>query len=241
MPPRKTNYRKKRAPKRYAKKPTSNSAISLMTDNMAKLSSVQTPTSGQAIQSQTMYSGTFQLANSARATALAPNYSQYKIDYVEVRIKPLFDTFVNSITASYAPNLYFYINKSGQSGVTTLTNLKSMGLNPKPFSKDGFYTYRFKPSVIIDVVGGTTPFPQSGSAVMRKNSPWLNTNILPFGSTGFNLDTTLHWGYNLFIEVPGATATDVATIEVETHFCFRYPLSVSAPGDQLVLPRNLSC
>jgi len=187
-----------------------------------------------------MYSGSFQIGNSARATALAPNYQQYKIDYVEVRIKPLFDTFVNAITASYAPNLYFYINKSGSQGIVGVTNLKSMGIDPKPFSRDGFYTYRFKPSAIIEV--GTSGVPGVTNApVMRKNSPWLNTNNTPFGSTGFTLDATFHWGYNLFIEVPGASATDVATIEVETHFCFRYPLSVSAPGEAFVAPKELSC
>jgi len=185
-----------------------------------------------------MYSGTFQIGNSVRATALAPNYQQYKIDYVEVRIKPLFDTFVNAITASYAPNLYFYINKSSSQGVVGIANLKNMGIDPKPFAKDGFYVYRFKPAAILDTATANsgTSFP-----VMRKNSPWLNTNQTPFGTSGFQIDQTLHWGYNLFIEVPGASATDVATIEVETHFCFRYPLSVSTPGELSVAPLKLSC
>lgn len=207
---------------------------------MAKLSSVSVPTAGTTINSQTMYSGTVQIGNSVRASALAPNYQQYRVDYVEVRIKPLFDTFVNGITASSAPNLYFYINKSG-SPITGLTDMKSMGLNPKPFAKDGDIVYRFKPSAILSTDSKGSSADYLGPT-LRKNSPWLNTNNNPYTLSGFAIDNTTHWGYNLYIEVAqGATATAVATLEVETHFSFRYPLSSTPPGETRVQPTLLSC
>ncbi len=214
MPPaRRQRKRRSFRPKRRVnrRKPTGNSVSAMVRDNHASLSS----TINNTVVPNTIYDFSHALVNSSRALVVAQEYQFYKIDYVEVRIKPLYDTYLDGSGNPIAPQLYFYKSLS-QTSPTSLVALRQMGVNPASFSRDKNIVYRYKPAVEISpsAVGG-------GLGLIKRISPWLSCSTATSGGA-FAGDATPHYGACFYIDQAGGNA-NIANVEVETHFKFKAP------------------
>jgi len=220
MAPKRSARRRNR--RRGGRRRKTTSGFQQMTkDNNAVLSST---INKESIAMNTMYDFSHTLAASTRAVSVATNYQFYKIDYVEIRIKPYADTYLQDISGNpkiSSPQLYFFKSKTAQSP-STLAQLRLMGVNPKPFARDGNWVFRYKPAVEVAAEGGTN----FGAGILRV-SPWLGTSSDP---QTFAADDTPHYGACFYIasEANPTYAVSIATLEVETHFRFKQPNLINA-------------
>lgn len=211
---------KSKAKRSYKKKATSNSSASMIKDNNARASSISTQT---PLDSNTAYNFQFQLVNaSTRILNVAKAYQEFKIDYVEVRLKPYYDTFATGATAGItAPQLYHQIIKDPSvSDMVDISQFRYNGINPMPFSKDGNKVWRYKPAASVVPVGAG-----SSASGMIKVSPWLDTEDFTSTATTPVFSTTQHYGSSLWIDTVEATKIPLANVEVEIHYVFRKPRS----------------
>ena len=224
MPGGKRQYRKRgrKGGKRRSRKPTTNSTKSMIKDNYAKCSSIGRTT---VLNTNTAYNFEFQLVNgSTRVLNVAKAYQEFKIDYVEVRLKPYYDTYgTTAATAGItAPQLYHQIIKDPSvTDMTDISQFRLNGINPMPFSKDGNKVWRYKPAASLLPEGMAAT---SASGVI-KVSPWLDTESFNSTSAAPAFSTTQHFGSALWIDSQEATPAPVATVEVEIHYVFRKPRS----------------
>lgn len=226
---------RRKANRRPRRKAPVNSVAAMRADNLAKLS---TTIETIPIVPNTMYQFNHTLGASSRASLVAESYQYYKLDYVEVTIKPLRDTYIDvsgaGLSSAPAPQLYFYKNQT-DSSPATLTQLKLMGVNPTSFARDGNKVFRYKPCMILGGYNPTAGF-TAPQGWVKKASPWLATSK---SSTTFVIDDTPHFGAVFYIDQTGGTSR-VANCEVETHFKFKNPSLQSTPADNIVTPTRLS-
>jgi len=226
MPPKKQAkraYKKKAYRKR---KPTTNSTKSMSKDNWAKCSSIGTSTT---LQTNTAYNFEFALANApTRVLNVAKAHQEFKIDYVEVRFKPLYDTYsTTAATAGVtAPQLYHQIIKD-QSVVdmVNVAQFRQNGLNAMSLAKDGNKVWRYKPAAAAEMAGVAGPVASN----MIKVSPWLDTEAITSTPAVPVFSGTAHYGSCLWIDAVEPTPVNIATIEVEIHYIFRKPRSDYVP------------
>jgi len=213
---------KKSAPRRKAKKARVNSSIQLIKDNYATLSeTLEVPFPDPFYGfTNVMYNLTHSLAAYSRAVEVARNYQEFQISYVEVRVKPRYDTFNNTVGGNAAaPQLYYQVIKDGDTPSTAL-ELKHNGINPVTFSTDKNISWRYKPAVVI---AGS-----AGNPTILRVSPWLNTNNNV--GAGYVPNDTKHFGTALIADTLDAVSIGMFRVEVETHFKFRKPSWVTPAG-----------
>jgi len=247
MPPRK--YAKKRTAvksKRTYRRKGVRRGGSLTTDNLAKCSDMMlfgsTGSSSGALVTDTAENYQFNLSQFPRARAIAQNYQEFKLDYIECRIKPYFDTY-NSITdttptgtLTRAPQLYKYVVKTGELAPADPNWFRANGINAITLAKDKNVAMKYKPAIRIgDVVNSVTP--GSGFNTI-KVSPWLSTNDNV--AVGFVPNTTIHYGHCIYIDSQQAATlnTEVCQVEIEAHFCFRKPNTISTRSDPALVRVN---
>lgn len=212
--------KRRAAPRRAAKKgrATGNSTRNLIRDNHAAMSCI----TSYKLDSETIENFSHNLTQHTRAKTTAVNYQEFKIDYVEFRVKPSNDTFAPG--GFVAPQLYYQVLKDG-STMLSYDEFLQDGINAHSFSKDGNIVWRYKPSVVIAGEGG-------GSTIL-KTSPWLNTENT-IGVPGIP-NSVRHFGTSLFIRTDPQGAYFCATLDIEVHYLFRkprYDLGVKAPQKQ---------
>jgi len=216
-------------------------------ENLAKCSDMcqfgTTQDSSVGLQTDTAENYQFHLDQFPRAKAIAQNYQEFKIDYVEVRIKPYFDTFnsvvatASSGTLTRAPQLYKYIVKTGELAPADPNWFRANGVNAITLAKDKNISMRYKPAIRIGDVASATG-PGSGFNTI-KVSPWLSTNDTT--AVGFVPNTTIHYGHCVFIDSqqPSTTNTEVCQMEIEAHFVFRKPnVQLTSPNDPALVRIN---
>lgn len=194
---------KRRAPKG---KHTNNSTASMVKDNHASRSCI----TSYAINSGTVENFNHALNLNQAAVDIASSYQEFKIDYVEFRFKPTYDSFVAASGGITAGQLYYQILKDG----STMPSLEAFfqdGINATSLAKDGNITWRYKPSVVYQGIGG-------GPSIL-KSSPWINTTQTVGGGTVPN--GTLHYGTSLLVDA--ATAYRAGQLDIEVHYKFRKP------------------
>jgi len=157
------------------------------------------------------------LSTFSRAPIVAAAYQQFKIQYLELTIKPDFDTFIAG-GPSARPCFYYMIDK-GNSINFNVTNqaIKSMGAKPILLD-DKTIKIRWRPGVVlaneIQTSTGTT------AAQQYMLSPYLpcdaNTSIGTFDPS-----QVCHQGIKFFAENNGATLNYTATLTA--HFRFKKP------------------
>jgi len=230
---RKAYPRRRKAVRRPRRKAPINSVAAMRADNLAKLS---TAIETINILPNVMYQFNHTIGASSRAASVAANYQYYKLDYVEVTIKPTHDTYLDlSGTGGLpAPQLYFYKNQT-DSSPSTLAQLKLMGVNPISFARDGNKVFRYKPCMILGGYNPSTTF-TAPQGWVKKTSPWLATSK---SSTTFVIDDTPHFGGVFYVDQAGG-AGKIAGCEVETHFKFKNPSLQPVPTDNLVVPTRIS-
>lgn len=243
-----TRVRRRRAPARKSKRTYRRKAPKMTYDNLAKCSDMfqfgLTKDSSVALQTDTAENYQVDLSKFPRASAIAQQYQEFKIDYLEVRIKPYFDTY-NSVpgmtpptgSLTRAPQLYKYVVKTGETAPADANWFRANGVNAITLAKDKNITMRYKPAIRV---GDTTTSTGAGTGFNTiKVSPWLSTNDTT--AVGFVPNTTVHYGHCVFIDSQQAstTNTEVCQMEIEAHFVFRKPnTQLTSPSDPALVRIN---
>lgn len=208
----------------FRKRPTTNSSRSMTKDNFAAASSIAI--ADRLLNTNTAYNFTYQLQNApSRVINIAKAYQEFKIDYVEVRFKPLYDTYTTEAATPgiTVPQLYHQIIKDPSvADMVDISQFKANGLNAMSLAKDGNMVWRYKPAVAISAQGSTGNDP----AIIR-TSPWMNTEDTTSTPTTPVFNQTTHYGSCLWVNSTITTPFAVANIEVEVHYKFRKPRSDS--------------
>lgn len=171
-----------------------------------------------------------------RAPLVAKAYQHYRIKYIELRIKPTYDTFATGGTTKF--HLYYMIDKAGAIPTNiTLEGLKQMGA--KPISLDeNTRKIGWKPSVLDLAMtqGGGAPLSQGAQ---YKLSPWLNTNANSVDIAVWNPSTVDHLGVYWYInQIAGADSP--YEVEVEVQFEFKKPLIATSVGAVSAIPAGIA-
>ena len=170
------------------------------------------------VNSNTMYNfNDINLAQFARAAAIAPNYQRYKIKQIKVTIKPNQDAFgVPVAGASQKSYLYYLIDKTGAfPSLANLEMLKQAGSRPRALDEKPL-SFTWRPSVLtsdLEVATGLPIFNQ------YKVTPWLSVNKASATGAPFAISDVSHLGALFYIEQVGATTAYNAEIEVQFAFC----------------------
>jgi hypothetical protein len=170
-----------------------------------------------AITAGSVYDFTFNLQDLIRTNNLANVYQYYRISGVELRFKPLYDTFVaqpNS-TATSIPYLYFQYDKSGALQALNAAGFEEIGTKAIRLD-DKTIIRKWKPSVLLDGELNT-------GVASFKVAPWLPTHI---PATGFKNDQVLHYGALWYISKTSATDAAVYDVDVRVNVQYRKPLAV---------------
>lgn len=166
-----------------------------------------------------------------RAPLVAQAYQHYRIKYIELRIKPTYDTFATGGTTKF--HLYYMLDKAGAIPTNiTLEGLKMMGAKPRSLDEKTL-KIGWKPSVLEVALtqGGPAPLNQG---TKYQISPWLNTNASSV-NTPWVASSVDHLGVYWHInQIAGANTP--YEVEVEVQFEFKKPLISSATGVVEAIP-----
>lgn len=173
-----------------------------------------------AAQAGTVYDFTFNLLDTTRANVIADAYQYYRITSVEMRFKPIVDTFAPGGAGSI-PYLNFQYDKSG-----TLGNLNAQGfeeIGTKAIRLDAKTLVRkWKPSVLTDMTTAA-----SGGATQFKVAPWLPVYV----GVQKN-DSVVHRGAIFYISKMSPGDATNYDIDVVVNVQFRKPaLPASSPSE----------
>ena len=176
-----------------------------------------------------------------RATQVAKAYQHYRIKYIQLKIKPSFDTYaVSNTIPNSKPNVYYMIDKAGAIPTNiTLEGLKKMGAKPRALDEKPI-VIGWKPSVLENVMtaGGGAPLTQGAR---YKISPWLNTNANSVDIAVWNPSSVDHLGLYWYVEQNIANpGNQPYTIEYEVQFEFKKPLMATAVGEFHAVPVTLA-
>lgn len=157
------------------------------------------------------------LSTFTRAPVVAQAYQQFRMKYLELTIKPDFDTFIAG-GPSARPCFYYIIDK-GNAINWTVSNqtLKSMGAKPILLD-DKTIKIRWRPGVVLANEIATSTGTVSAQQYM--SAPWLPTDAnISIGT--YNPSQVCHQGIKFFAENNGATVNYSATLTA--HFEFKKP------------------
>lgn len=158
-----------------------------------------------------------------RAPIVAQAYQHYRIKYIEVRIKPTYDTFATGGTTKF--HLYHMIDKAGAIPTNiSFEGLKMMGAKPRSLDEKTL-KIGWRPSVLEQslTAGGAVPTAQGAKYLI---SPWLNTNATSVG-TPWTPSTVDHLGVYWYVEQIAGAASPYQ-VEIEVQFEFKKPLISNA-------------
>lgn len=201
----------------------------------ASLSETRSLTVDGGFSTQAMYSlMDTSLSQFTRAPQVARGYQHYRIKYIQLTLKPNFDTFaVNPANPVGKAKLYYMIDKSGSiPDNVTLEGLKGMGAKPRSFDE---YPLKigWRPSVLDQVMtlAGAAPTAQSAKYTI---SPWLSTSASTVTPIWLPNEVD-HLGVYWFVDQPVGAAQPYQ-VEVEVQFEFKKPLVASSTGQFHAIP-----
>lgn len=212
------------------------------TPEYASLSEQRTMTVSNGFSNNTLYNlMNTSLSQYVRATQVAKAYQHYRIKYIKLSIKPVWDAYVYSGTPGSVgkPNVYYMIDKAGSVPINiTLEGLKQMGAKPRALDERPVHI-GWRPSV-LDVTltgGGGAPTAQGSKYVI---SPWLNTTDESV-STPWNPSSVDHLGVYWYVEAPiQGGGNQPYTVDVEVQFEFKKPLIATSVGNFAAVPAQLA-
>lgn len=171
-----------------------------------------------------------------RGPLVGKAYQHFRIKYIELRIKPTYDTFATGGTTKF--HVYYMIDKAGAIPTNiTLEGLKQMGAKPLSLDETTL-KIGWRPSVLNEVmtVGGGAPAQQGAQ---YKISPWLNTNANSVNPGAWLPSTVDHLGVYWYInQIAGANSP--YEVEVEVQFEFKKPLIATSTGVANAIPAGLA-
>lgn len=234
---------KKSAPRRRPAKKAVRARRTRNVSEYASLSEViQLSVPGNGYTSNTLYSKMdTSLDQFTRATQVAKAYQHYRIKYIQLKIKPTYDSYtsqqgvVNPLTKM---RVYYIIDKSGSIPTNiTLAGLKAMGAKPRELDEKSVLM-GWRPSVLdlTMTAGGAAPLAQGAQ---YKISPWLNTNASSVDIAAWNPSTVDHLGIYWYVEQVFGSG-QIYPVELEVQFEFKKPLLASAVGEFHAIPAQVA-
>lgn len=181
------------------------------------------------------------LSQFSRASTVAQGYQHYRIKYIALKVKPIWDAYMYTGTPGSVgkPRLYYMIDKAGAIPTNiTLEGLKQMGARPHEFDENT-RVIGWRPSVLTDVTtaGGVAPLAQGAQ---YKLSPWLNTSDVTVFQP-WNPSTVDHLGVYWYVEAPvQGGGNQPYFVDVEVQFEFKKPLIATAVGQFSAVPASLA-
>lgn len=163
------------------------------------------------------------LTSCDRAVQVAKAYQFYRINKIDVIIKPSFDTFTQGGTSS-VPYLYYMIDKGGNfvNANVNFNSLRDAGCKARRFD-DKTIKLSFKPSVLQSVYDAGTQVATSSPFASYKISPWLNTNANALQTGGLWVPNgTDHFGMIVGVEQDNGTNVTY-DIDMVIHYQFKKP------------------
>lgn len=162
------------------------------------------------------------LSDFVRASSLSENFQKFRITSLVFKVKPSWDTYVQTGSGVNAqvPTFYRMMDKDGTLPASgTLALMKHLGAKPVRFD-DKILTFVYKPTVLqsIQLVGsGTSSIP--GKPL---TSPWLSCVQTP--DTGSTVPSTVpHYGIAMYLDAYGLPADQPISIDVTATFEFKMP------------------
>lgn len=174
-----------------------------------------------------------------RLTQIARAYQYFRITKIEMKFKPLQDTFLATGaigSTGSVPYFYWLINKSDSLQVNSFNAMRDAGAKPLRFD-DKTVNVKWVPSV-AQGVALSEPNITTSYATYR-NAPWLSTNqnvMLPGGSSTWAASTVPHQGLIYGVQqdyLPSETQLFYG-VEITVHTQFKKPLQFSLPTDGAV-------
>jgi len=214
MPAKKSNYKKRAAPKVAAR----GRRVYKKKSNVAEYASLSCVRSLQDANTNTSYSLTnFQLADFPRAVNVARAYQHFRMKSIRLTWTPQYDTYNPGLTGNTKPSLYYMIDKSA--GIPlgmSLEGLKGMGARPRSFDEKPISVV-WSPSVLQ-----STQSILGDVASSYKISPWLSTNASP-DSGVWNPSQIQHNGIFWWMYTQSVPIVSYS-MSVEIQFEFKKPL-----------------
>lgn len=168
-----------------------------------------------------VYDFTFDMTDLIRSRALLSIYQYYRITSVEMRFKPLSDTFAAGGTANI-PYLNFQYDKSGALiGTMNAANFEQIGTKAIRLD-DKTLIRKWKPSVLTKGLdaGGVSQF---------KVAPWLPTFVEAVENSAVT-----HYGATYYISKQNPADATNYDVDVVVNVQFRKPLIAAAVGEAAV-------
>lgn len=174
-----------------------------------------------------------------RLTQIARAYQYFRITKVEMKFKPLADTFLSTGaigSTGSVPYFYWLINKSDTLQVASFNAMRDAGSKPRRFD-DKTVTVSWTPSV-AQGVALSEPNITTSFATYR-NAPWLSTNqnvMLPGGTSTWAASTVPHQGLIYGVQqdyLPSETQLFYG-VEITVYTQYKKPLQFSLPTDGAV-------
>lgn len=167
-----------------------------------------------------------------RLAAIAQCYQFYRFNSIEVRFKPLQDTYANSSVQS-VPYLHYLIMKGDTIDTGTFNKLRDAGAKPIRFD-DRTVVVKYKPYVLAGVIGEDTVNATNPSVVawsQHRTSPWLATTFLPGSeSIVFQPSKVPHKGILYGVEQDNSTATQYYDVTITVNASYKKPLTYGTTG-----------
>lgn len=172
-----------------------------------------------------------------RAVTVAQAYQHYRIKYINVTIKPLYDTFAVQGAGWAKPKLYYMLDKAGSIPTNiNLEGLKQMGAKPRDLDEKPLQI-GWRPSVLqVDMTNGGGA--GVGQATAYKISPWLSTSNVAVAQP-WNASSVDHLGVYYYVEAVATGAPPAPLsyfVDVEVQFEFKKPLVYNSVGLTDALP-----
>jgi len=170
-----------------------------------------------------------QLAQFARASAVAQGYQFFRIKKLTFKVQPLLDTF-SSAGSTQVPYLLWVINRAGYAypGLTDEWFYDN-GAKPIRFD-DKTVTIAYAPSVVLDAAEAGAPG-VGNQANLTMRSPWLNTNTNAFVANWAPSQVS-HTGFVLKVSSPGSSQAMNYRMTMTAEFEFKKPLALIQPSGE---------
>jgi len=173
------------------------------------------------------------LSSFDRLSQIAGCYQFYRINLIEMKFKPLQDTFINGGTT--VPYFLSLIDKDEVliplGGPAGFNQIRDAGAMPIRFDARTL-TVRWKPRVPQVIAGDNTAFPAINWGMASKVSPWLATNhTAAQDPTAFSPSRVPHKGLYYGVQQDVGTGGTYG-VEITVHVQYRKPLTFTAPSSQ---------
>lgn len=167
-----------------------------------------------------------------RLSAIGQCYQFFRFNRVEVKFKPLMDTFTDSQVQS-VPYLHYLIMKGDTIDTGSFNKLRDAGAKPIRFD-DKTITVNYKPAVLRGVIGEDTQNATNPSLTAwaeHKSSPWLATTYLPASeSIAWQPSMVPHKGILYGVEMDNSQSTKYYDVTVTVYAEYKKPIGYGTSG-----------